>query len=130
MSTRDLRAALQRSASGGLTCIQQLVTCKGYKAGFTRAWWRVGQPGLAWQVTNRAFMDDKSLEPRKRMCTTTEEIDSCTIFPQRGQATGEYVDLCREVVTYLERTVTPRSAFRSSRRISSRIPRGGSGSCR
>jgi len=62
---------------------------------------------LAWQVTNRSFIDDESIEPRKRMCTTTEEVDSCTIFPQRGQATGEYIELCQQVASYLERTVTP-----------------------
>ena len=111
MSTRDLRAALQRSSSGGLTCIQQLVPCKGFKAGFTRAYWRMGQPGLAWQVTNRGFLDDEKLKPRQRLCTQTEDVDSCTIFPQRGSATGESVKVCEEIAMYLERTVQPPVRF-------------------
>ena len=61
------------------------------------------------QITNRNYYEDESVEARDRLCTHTQQIDSCTIFEQRGSAIDEYAELCERLVNFLERTLTPNS---------------------
>eukprot|EP00658_Telonema_sp_P-2_P072038 TRINITY_DN6122_c0_g1_i2.p1 TRINITY_DN6122_c0_g1~~TRINITY_DN6122_c0_g1_i2.p1 ORF type:complete len:500 (+),score=108.33 TRINITY_DN6122_c0_g1_i2:158-1657(+) len=109
LDTDDLRAV---TTSGHAVCAQQLLRPKGIKVSFTRTLWRSWAPALAWQVTNRNYSDDLTIDPRNRLCTNTAIPNSCTIFAQRGSSVDEFSELCERIVQFLERVVLPAVRFK------------------